>query len=253
MRENFVIGNWKMNGNLGVVKELLTTLKSNTLFHANVKLIICPPYVYLDQTQALLRQSQIAWCAQNMAAEKKGAYTGEISGTMLCDFGCHYVLIGHSERRNLYGETDKQIAKKFKLAIELGITPILCIGETLAQRQAEQTQFVLTEQIKTIMSLDEDISKPWILAYEPVWAIGTGVSASPVQAQDVHQFLRKYIACKYPDLAQKLPILYGGSVKPDNAKALFQMPDIDGGLIGGASLHAREFLKIYEDCCVRAD
>ncbi|MES2141570.1 MAG: triose-phosphate isomerase [Pseudomonadota bacterium] len=248
MRKQFIIGNWKMNGSRASVKELLTALKANIELHPNVKMVVCPPYVFIDQVQGLLQGSSIAWAAQNMASEKEGAFTGEISGGMLREFDCHSVLLGHSERRTLNGETDEQIAKKFKLAIELGITPVLCIGETLKQREVGHTHAVLEKQIKAIMELGEAASQPWILAYEPVWAIGTGVSASPEQAQEVHLFLRKHIKSKYPDLAQKLPILYGGSVKPDNAQALFQMPDIDGGLIGGASLNAQEFLKIYKDC-----
>lgn len=250
MRKKFIIGNWKMHGCKLSVKELLTTLKSFALkyFSVNVTMIVCPAYVFLDQAQTLLQGSQIAWAAQDMAAEKEGAYTGEVSGVMLQEFGCQYVLIGHSERRAYNGETDDLIAKKFKLATELGLTPILCIGETLAQRQAGKTQKVLQCRLSEVMSLGESIIQQGILAYEPVWAIGTGLSASPEQAQEIHQFLRQQIGLSYFDLAQKLPILYGGSVKPDNAKALFQMPDIDGGLIGGASLHAHDFLQIYGDC-----
>jgi triosephosphate isomerase (TIM) len=247
MRKQFVIGNWKMHGSKASVKALLMALKLSEKQHPDVKMVVCPPYIFLQQVQDLLQQSPIAWAGQNMAAEKQGAYTGEISASMLLEFGCHYVLLGHSERRAYYAETNEQIAKKFKLALELGIVPILCIGETLAQRQADQTQSVLTSQLKPILDL-EGRSSPWLLAYEPVWAIGTGVSASPEQAQEVHQFLRQQISVSHSDLAQKLPILYGGSVKPDNARALFQMPDIDGGLIGGASLHAQGFLNIYEDC-----
>jgi len=249
MRKKFIIGNWKMYGSKASVKALLTTLKSSAVTPSvNVNRVVCPPYVFLAETQTLLEGSQIAWAAQNMAAEREGAYTGEISAAMLQEFGCRYVLLGHSERRTYYGETDDLIAKKFKLATESGLTPILCIGETLEQRQSEQTQAVLQRQLDKAMALGEGVFQQGILAYEPVWAIGTGVSASPEQAQEVHQFLRQHIALHYSDLAQKLPILYGGSVKPDNAQALFQMPDIDGGLIGGASLHAHDFLQIYEDC-----
>jgi triosephosphate isomerase len=251
MRKNFIIGNWKMHGSRLSVRELLTSLKTSSVNNQTsqlVKMVVCPPYVFLDQTQALLQDSQLAWAAQNMAAEKEGAYTGEISALMLLEFACQFVLLGHSERRSLYGETDELIAKKFKLATELAITPILCIGETHEQHQAKQTKFVLQRQIEVIINLGETVLRQGVLAYEPIWAIGTGLSASPEQVQDVHHFLRKQVACRYPDLAQKLPILYGGSVKSSNAKDLFQMPDIDGGLIGGASLNANEFLKIYEDC-----
>lgn len=254
MREQFIIGNWKMHGSKTFVEELLTSIKKGSeKYCSKVGMVVCPPYVYLQQAQKLLEQSQIAWGAQNIAAEKEGAYTGEISGTMLLDFACRYVLVGHSERRSLYGETDKLIAKKFKRATELGLVPILCMGETLEQRHANQTQTILQQQIKAIMDLGKTVFEQGILAYEPVWAIGTGVSASAEQAQAVHQFLREQIAHSDSDLAQKLPILYGGSVKPSNAKALFQMPDIDGGLIGGASLHANAFLQIYEHCVAAAN
>jgi triosephosphate isomerase (TIM) len=249
MRKQFIIGNWKMNGSKLLVKELLTACKSVCENPLNaVQMVVCPPYVFLNQAQIVLQHSAIAWAGQNMASEKEGAYTGEVSAAMLHEFGCRYVLLGHSERRTYFGETDEQITKKFKLAIAVGIIPVLCVGETYEQRQEEQTEAILKTQLKGVMALAEAKSAAWILAYEPVWAIGTGVSASPEQAQDVHQFLRRQLASCDSHLAEELPILYGGSVKPDTAKALFCMPDIDGGLIGGASLHAREFLKIYEDC-----
>lgn len=249
MRKKFIIGNWKMYGNKASVKELLTTLKFSMVNSSDkVSCIVCPPYIFLAEAQALLQDSQIALAAQNMAAEKEGAYTGEIAAAMLSEFGCKYVLLGHSERRTYYSETDALIAKKFQLATESGLVPILCIGETLEQYQSKQTQAVLQRQIEKILALGEAVLQKGILAYEPVWAIGTGISASPAQAQQTHQFLRQQVALHYPDLAQKLPILYGGSVKLDNAKALFEMPDIDGGLIGGASLRAHEFLQIYCDC-----
>jgi triosephosphate isomerase len=193
----------------------------------------------------MLKKSQLQWGGQNMAAEQEGPYTGEISTLMLYEFGCRYVLLGHSERRQLYGETNAQIAKKFNLAIKSGLTPILCVGETLAERQANQTHAILQTQLEKIVDYGSDVLKRAIIAYEPVWAIGTGLSAQPEQAQEVHQFLREYIKFLGSDLAQELPILYGGSVKVSNAEALFQMPDIDGGLIGGASLDAVEFLHIY--------
>jgi triosephosphate isomerase (TIM) len=249
MREQFIIGNWKMHGDKTLVKGLLNGLKA-AYSHpdAKVQIVVCPPYIFLQQTQELLQHSKIAWGAQNVAAERNGAYTGEISVSMLLEFACQYVLLGHSERRTLFKETDAQIGKKFKLSVESGIRPILCIGETFAQRSAAQTESVLEQQIKTILTFDKASLQKAILAYEPVWAIGTGQVATPEQAQSVHQFLRQQIANVHPDLAQKLPILYGGSVKASNAKALFQMPDIDGGLIGGASLQTDEFLQIYEDC-----
>ncbi|MFM2321886.1 MAG: triosephosphate isomerase [Pseudomonadota bacterium] len=246
MRDKYVIGNWKMHGSKNSVAKLLNAFKAyDQKLISKVKLVVCPPYIFLEQTQALLPKTKLQWAAQNMAAEKQGPYTGEISPTMLLEFGCRYVLLGHSERRTLYGETDQEIAKKFKLAANLGLTPILCVGETLAQRQAEQTQSILQVQLERIFDLGSDVLKKAIMAYEPVWAIGTGLSAQPEQAQEVHQFLRQQVKLLDADLAQKLPILYGGSVKADNAKPLFEMPDIDGGLIGGASLDAVEFLDIY--------
>jgi triosephosphate isomerase (TIM) len=247
MRKQYIIGNWKMQGNKTSVAELLNNIRNfEQKDKSNVNMIVCPPYVFLEQTQVLLKKSQLQWGGQNMAAEQEGPYTGEISGLMLVEFGCRYVLLGHSERRQLYGETNTQIAKKFALAIKSGLTPILCVGETLAERQANQTHTLLQTQLEKILDYGNDILKQAIIAYEPVWAIGTGLSAQPEQAQEVHQFLREQIKFLGSDLAQELPILYGGSVKVSNAKALFQMPDIDGGLIGGASLDAVEFLRIYE-------
>lgn len=246
VRDKFIVGNWKMHGSKNSATKLLNDLKAyEQKIISKVKLVVCPPYIFLDQTQVFLQKTKLQWAAQNMAAEKKGAYTGEISPTMLLEFGCRYVLLGHSERRTLYGETDQQIAKKFKLATSLGLIPILCVGETLAQRQAEQTQSVLQSQLESVFDFGRDVLKKGVIAYEPVWAIGTGLSAQPEQAQEVHQFLRQQATLLDPDLAQKLPILYGGSIKASNARPLFKMPDIDGGLIGGASLDALEFLDIY--------
>lgn len=246
MRKQYLIGNWKMHGSKTSVAELLNNIKdSEKKDQSNVNMIVCPPYVFLEQTQEFLKNTQLQWGGQNMAAEQEGPYTGEISALMLLDFGCRYVLLGHSERRHLYGETDAQIAKKIDLAIKTGLAPILCVGETLAERQAKLTNTVLRTQLEKVLDYGSDRLKTAIIAYEPVWAIGTGISAQPEQAQEVHQFLREQIKFLGSDLAQELPILYGGSVKASNAEALFRMPDIDGGLIGGASLDAVEFLRIY--------
>ncbi|WP_342219721.1 triose-phosphate isomerase [Rickettsiella endosymbiont of Miltochrista miniata] len=246
MRKQYIIGNWKMHGNKTSVAELLDNIKDfEQKEKSNVKMIVCPPYVFLEQTQILLKNTQLQWGGQNMAAEQEGPYTGEISARMLYEFGCRYVLLGHSERRHLFGETDAQIAKKFDLAIKSGLTPILCVGETLAEREAKLTYSVLQTQLEKIVDYGNDVLKRAIIAYEPVWAIGTGLSAQPEQAQEAHQFLREQIKFLGSDLAQELPILYGGSVKASNAEALFRMPDIDGGLIGGASLDAIEFSRIY--------
>lgn len=247
MRKQYIIGNWKMHGSKASVAELLNAIKKvQHKDKSRVTMIVCPPYVFLDQTQAQLNKHQVQWGAQNMATEQEGPYTGEISALMLLEFGCRYVLLGHSERRHLYGETDAQIATKFSVAIKRGLTPILCVGETLEQRQTKQTHRVLQAQLEKIIDYGRDSLKQAIIAYEPVWAIGTGLSAEPQQAQEVHQFLREQIKSLDSDLAEELPILYGGSVKAANAEALFRMPDIDGGLIGGASLEAAEFLRIYE-------
>lgn len=247
MRKKYIIGNWKMHGNKASVTQLLNNIKEfEKKNHSNVAMIVCPPYVFLDQTQMLLNKTKLQWGGQNMAVEAQGPFTGEISGQMLYEFGCRYVLLGHSERRQLYGETDENIARKFDLAIKLSLTPVLCVGETLEQRQAGQTFDVLQTQLENIIQYDRQVLRQAIIAYEPVWAIGTGLTAQPEQAQKVHHFLREKIKSVDSDLAQELPILYGGSVKADNAGALFRMPDIDGGLIGGASLDAIEFLRIYE-------
>lgn len=247
MRKQYIIGNWKMHGSKTFVAELLNKIVDfEKKKQTDVNLVVCPPYVFLNQTQVLLSETRLQWGGQNMAEEVEGPYTGEISASMLSDCGCDYVLLGHSERRQLYGETNTQIAKKFGLAIQSGLTPVLCVGETLAERQANQTYTVLQTQLEKIMDYGKDVLKQAIIAYEPVWAIGTGLSAQPQQAQKVHQFLREQLTLLDSDLAQELAILYGGSVKASNAEALFQMPDIDGGLIGGASLDAIEFLRIYE-------
>jgi len=243
MRKQYIVGNWKMHGSKTSVTERLNKIKdAEKASTANVTRVVCPPYVFLDQTQRLLSKTKLQWGGQNMAVEQEGPYTGEISGLMLTEFGCRYVLLGHSERRHLYGETDEQIARKFDLAIRSRLIPILCVGETLEQRQANQTHSVLKTQLEKIIQYGKPVLKQAIIAYEPVWAIGTGLSAQPEQAQEAHHFLRELLGS---DLAQELPILYGGSVKVSNAEALFQMPDIDGGLIGGASLDAVEFLHIY--------
>jgi triosephosphate isomerase len=194
---------------------------------------VCAPYPYLAQVAERLRGSAIAWGAQNASEHAQGAYTGEVSAAMLAEFGCRYVLVGHSERRQLYGEGDAQAATKFAAVKKAGMTPILCVGETLEQRDAGQTEAVVARQLGAVEFKDA------VLAYEPVWAIGTGRVATPEQAQAVHAFLRRKVS-------SDTPILYGGSVKPQNAAAIFAMPDVDGGLIGGASLVAKDFLDIVK-------
>lgn len=245
-RPLIVAGNWKMHGTRESVTQLLKGVSSGNIGKA--KTIVFPPFVYLTQAQQALKDSSISWGGQNVCEEAQGAYTGEISANMLKEWGCDYVLVGHSERRQLYKETNEQVAKKFAQAQLLGITPILCVGETLEQYEQGATQQIVLQQIDAILTHCDSIScfSQGIIAYEPVWAIGTGKTATPEQAQAVHAVIRNYIAKHDAQIAQQLPILYGGSVKPDNASNLFAMSDIDGGLIGGASLKADDFLAICQ-------
>jgi triosephosphate isomerase (TIM) len=245
-----LIANWKMYGNRSTNQQLLAKIKvciNSSHAKIPVSVVILPPAIFLEQTTSLLKGSTIAWGAQNMASEEKGAYTGEIAGAMLKDFGCRYVLLGHSERRQHFGETDVQIARKFALAKQLGLTPILCVGESLADYQAKKTMKVIQQQLQVVItSFGFSAFQNTILAYEPIWAIGTGLSATPETAQTVCSQIRQWLTQGDHSLADKLAILYGGSIKPENAKSLFSMPDIDGGLVGAASLDAQAFLKIYE-------
>lgn len=206
---------------------------------------VCVPFPYLAQAQQLLRGSSVKWGAQDVHQAEKGAYTGEVAASMLVDFGCHYVIVGHSERRSLYGETSRLVAEKFAAAQKSGLVPILCVGETLAQREDGTTEAVVAEQMDAVIGLAGVQSlRNAVIAYEPVWAIGTGKTATPEQAQAVHAFIRQRVAGHDEQVAQGLCILYGGSVKASNAVELFAKPDIDGGLIGGASLVAEDFLAI---------
>lgn len=229
-RARLVAGNWKMHGSRASIAALLDALVEGNPPSACA---VCVPFPYLAQAAERLRGTRIAWGAQNVSEHAQGAYTGEVSAAMLAEFGCRYVIVGHSERRSLYGETDAQAAAKFAAVRSAGMTPILCVGETLAQREAGQTEAVVARQLSAVEFEDA------VLAYEPVWAIGTGRNASPEQAQAVHAFLRKRVPAE-------TPILYGGSVKPQNAAQIFSMPDVDGGLIGGASLVAKDFLDIVK-------
>src|SRR5687768_2955112 len=232
-RSRLVAGNWKMHGSRASIAALLDALvKENRPDSA-----VCVPFPYLAQVAERLRGGAIAWGAQNVSEHAQGAYTGEVSAAMLAEFGCRYVIVGHSERRQLYRETDAQAAAKFAAVKAAGMTPILCVGETMEERDAGQTEQVVARQLDKV--LDKNSAEKSVLAYEPVWAIGTGRNATPEQAQAVHAFLRR----KVPS---GTPILYGGSVKPQNAAAIFAMPDVDGGLIGGASLVAKDFLDIVK-------
>lgn len=250
MRKPLIVGNWKMNGTRSSVDELLTALLAGIDSVPVAEVAVCPPYVFLDQTFDQLSGSKISYGAQNVYQADEGAYTGEISPGMLREFGCTYVIVGHSERRHLMGETDGQAAEKFLFAGQNNLIPIFCVGETKEQRELDHTLDVLRRQLAPVLlnSAAQEILATAVIAYEPVWAIGTGLTATPEQAQEVHQFIRKELANTNKNLAENVRILYGGSVKQDNAGALFSMPDIDGGLIGGASLNAAEFLEIAKLC-----
>lgn len=249
MRKKIIAGNWKMNGTRKSVESLLQTIKAEAS-SISAELVVFPPFVFLEQTQRLLTDSHVLWGGQNLYSEVKGAFTGETSPSMLKDFGCTHVLIGHSERRALFGETDEIVSAKFQTAIHNGLIPIVCIGETLEERKKGLTYAVLRTQLDAILFLSsgfENLRKA-VIAYEPVWAIGTGLTAQPETAQEVHAKIRGWITEYDKEVAQHLQILYGGSVKIDNAAELLVMPDIDGALIGGASLHAEEFLDIAKSC-----
>lgn len=242
MRQRLVVGNWKMNGDENLLlahREVLKQEKTDAV------VVICPPAVFLPAAQLHFHDTGIAHGAQDLSAHAQGAYTGEISATMLKHVGCAYVIVGHSERRQYWGESSALVAQKCQQALLEGLTPILCVGETLAQREANQTEAVLREQLDAVIEhLGIAALDKMVLAYEPVWAIGTGLAATPAQAQAVHEFLRKYLGQQDATLAKKMLILYGGSVNAENANALFSMPDIDGGLIGGASLKPELFASI---------
>lgn len=250
MRQRLVAGNWKMHGSSDRNAALLAGLAERAGTMRTVRCAVCVPFPYLFQAQAELKESAIGWGAQNVSERAEGAYTGEVSAAMLSDFGCHYVLVGHSERRSLFGESDDLVAQKAELVLNNGMTPIVCIGETLEEREGGMTENVVARQLDAVASRIglNNLGKS-IVAYEPVWAIGTGKMATPQQAQDVHLFLRNKVARQDADVGAQLTILYGGSVKGANAAALFAMDDIDGGLIGGASLDLTEFLAI----CTAAD
>lgn len=245
MREKLVAGNWKMHGGLVQNKTLLASVIEGMAGMRGMKCAVCVPYPYLFQAQSLLQSTAIAWGAQNLSQHEKGAFTGEVSAAMLLDFGCRYALVGHSERRALYGEDDATVASKFEAAQNAGLTPILCVGETLQERESGVTEAVVARQLDAVTGkLGIAALSKAVVAYEPVWAIGTGKTASPDQAQAVHAFIRGKVAGQSKDVADGLVIQYGGSVKGANAAELFSMPDIDGGLIGGAALDAQEFLAI---------
>jgi triosephosphate isomerase len=245
MRRKLIVGNWKMYGNLARNKVLLEGVLDGVRQLTNADYGVCVPYPYLAQAQSMLQGSNIAWGAQNISQNEQGAFTGAVAAGMLVDFGCRYVIIGHSERRALFHESNDIAAAKFDMAIKSGLTPIFCVGETLAERETGVTEQVVARQLEVILNHvgAQAVSKA-VIAYEPVWAIGTGKTATPEQAQAVHAFIRKRVLQLDADVAQNLQILYGGSMKPGNAVELLAQPDIDGGLIGGAALVAEDFVAI---------
>lgn len=246
MRRYLVAGNWKMNGSHQANTALVEKTAAGLAHSRDVEVLVCPPAVYLESVARTLVGTAIRLGAQNLCdREAPGAFTGEIHGAMLKELGCAYVIVGHSERRALYGETDEVVARKFKTAQALDLVPILCVGETLQQRESGQTEAVLMRQLDAVLQLCGVASLAQaVVAYEPVWAIGTGRTATPEQAQDAHAFLRAQLAARDARIAAALRILYGGSVNSGNARTLFAGPDVDGGLIGGASLKADDFLAI---------
>jgi triosephosphate isomerase len=247
MRRKMVAGNWKMHGSRSEVKSLIEGIKQGAKSCSSVDMAVFPSFVHLQQVESLLAETTIALGAQNFYLGATGAFTGEVSAPMLAEYGCQYVLVGHSERRQVFNESLDLITEKFKAALQFGLKPILCVGETLAEREQGKTSQVIQEQLVSVIHAAgiEAFAKA-IIAYEPVWAIGTGLTATPSQAQEVHEFIRNEIAKFEVDVANRMRILYGGSVKADNAAGLFAMPDIDGGLVGGASLDAKSFLAICQ-------
>jgi triosephosphate isomerase (TIM) len=241
MRKKLVVGNWKMVGSHPANAELLAGIVAARPFVADVA--VCVPFPYLSETAVALAASDIRWGAQDCSAHEQGAYTGEVSAGMLHEFGCRYAIVGHSERRQYHAESDQLVADKAKAALARGVTPIVCVGETLAQREAGETEAVVKRQLSAVIHTLAHCAGEMVVAYEPVWAIGTGRTATPEQAQAVHALLRAQLAAATPRAAQ-MTILYGGSVKPDNAAQLFSQADIDGGLVGGSSLKAADFVAI---------
>jgi len=244
MRGKLVVGNWKMNGGLRQNDALLADLRSGWTAMPSRRIAICVPFPYLWQAQAALSGSVLDWGAQNVSEHASGAFTGEVAATMVAEFGSRVAIVGHSERRMLYGETDAAVANKAAAVLAAGLTPIVCVGETLAEREASATDAVVLRQLAAVVAvLGKNLAQA-VVAYEPVWAIGTGRTATPQQAEAVHELLRRRLRTAVGEAAEEMLLLYGGSVKADNAKTLFACANIDGGLVGGASLKADEFLAI---------
>ena len=245
MRRPLIAGNWKMNGSRESNRNLLDGVKAAIDDVSGSDVVVCPPFVYIPEVAEQLAGTPVKWGAQNISHESSGAFTGEVAPAMVKEFGCTYVIIGHSERRTLYGESNEDVAKKFVAARAAGLTPIVCVGETLEEREKDVTEDVVGRQLDAVMAAEGVAAlADAVIAYEPVWAIGTGKTATPEQAQAVHAFIRQRVAAKDATIAEGLQILYGGSMKPENAAELMAKVDIDGGLIGGASLKADQFLAI---------
>ena len=244
MRKTIIAGNWKMNASKASVKSLIDGILSG-MEGINSEVLVCVPFPYMSQVESLIEGSNLKLGAQNININSSGAFTGEVSADMIKDFGAKHVIVGHSERRSLYGETSSVVAEKTKAALDAGLTPLLCVGESLEHREAGKTEAVVAEQINAVIELvGIESFDNIIIAYEPVWAIGTGMTATPEQAQAVHFFIRNLLGESSENIAQKTPILYGGSMNAGNAVELISCPDIDGGLIGGAALKAEDFLQI---------
>jgi triosephosphate isomerase len=245
MRTPIVIGNWKLNGSKAMAEALVAGILAERPGLSDIEMGVCPPFVFISQVAAQAAQAGMGVGGQSCAEYVTGAYTGEVSAEMLRDVGCQYVLVGHSERRTLFGETNAVTARKTRVVLDAGLTPVLCVGETLEERQAGKMNAVVGDQIEAVVAaVGIQAFDRMVVAYEPVWAIGTGQTASPEQAQAMHASIRAQLAAHNPAIAQAVRIQYGGSIKPDNAAILFAQPDIDGGLIGGASLNAEDFLVI---------
>ncbi|MDD5687037.1 MAG: triose-phosphate isomerase [Elusimicrobia bacterium] len=247
-RVSLIAGNWKMNKTIKESVELVTALKQKLSDVKEREVLVCPPFISICAVKEVVKNSNIKLGAQNMYFEKSGAYTGEISPLMLKDAGCEYVIIGHSERRQYFGETDESVNKKMHSAYENALIPIVCVGETLQQREKNETFAIIEKQVKVgITGLNDEQSAKLVIAYEPVWAIGTGKTATPQQAEEVHLFIRKICSDIYSKAtAENIRILYGGSVKPDNVSEIMKQPNIDGALVGGASLKADDFVKLVK-------
>lgn len=243
-----IVGNWKMNGDLASNDALLSSLLDGVGQQPLADVAVCVPMPFLAQAQARLSGSPLTWGAQDVSAQERGAYTGETSAAMLREFGCRYAIVGHSERRQYHGEHDDVVAVKAQRALAAGITPIVCVGETLAERDAGRTEFVVKRQLSAVIHAVGHCSSEIVVAYEPVWAIGTGRTATPEQAQAVHAVLRAQLHAATPSAGRRVHILYGGSMNASNASELLRQPDIDGGLVGGASLKAADFLSIIASC-----